>query len=251
MAANRSLHEPSGGYLQKRHSGQHLSPTNIPGTRVYPYPGTTQEPVVRNSYHHSIPHHMNPLYGAIGSNSGHSGGGGVGGGVGPQQAYRDGNYTVDNRHEFSPMDRYRNRNESLEMHHSSGGGVGGGAHSHAPPTSVSASGHSQAPPLSQQRRRPSLLPPSHVPNEYSMLGAANSALTSSYLSRERYDLASAYRYPQYDSQTKGAGLQSAAMSMTSAPPPVNQHTGPPPMHLVPGLHLPLGYGSHQTQQAMV
>lgn len=87
---DRSLHETSGGYLPKRHS-DHLSPPTIPGpTRVYPYPGTTQEPV-RNSYHHSgahsaaLPHHLPQLY--IGANNPHSAA------VGPQ-AYRESNYPV-------------------------------------------------------------------------------------------------------------------------------------------------------------
>ena len=90
MSSNRTLHEPSSGYLQKRHS-DHLSSSSIPGTRVYPYPGTTQEPV-RNSYHHSgthlsaIPHHLSSLY-SIGTNSGHSAA------VGPQ-TYREANYSV-------------------------------------------------------------------------------------------------------------------------------------------------------------
>ncbi|CAG2100531.1 unnamed protein product [Medioppia subpectinata] len=217
-----SLHESSGGYLHKRHT-DHLSPTNIPGTRVYPYPGTTQEPV-RNSYHHStthsapISHHLSSLYG-IGANSGHSA-------AAVPQVYRETNYSVD-RHEFSPIDRYRNRNETNELHHSSGG-----THSHVPTSS-----HSQ-PPL--VRRRPSLLP--HVPNEYSVLGA-NAALNSSYMNRERYDLA--YRYASYESQTKGSGLQSSPMSMTSNT--VSQHTGPSPLHMVhQGMHLPLAY-PHQTQ----
>ena len=90
MSSNRTLHEPSGGYLQKRHP-DHLSSSGIPGTRVYPYPGTTQEPV-RNSYHHSgthlsgIPHHLTSLY--IGANSGHSTAVGT-------QAYREANYSVN------------------------------------------------------------------------------------------------------------------------------------------------------------
>lgn len=191
MSSNRTLHEPSGGYLQKRHS-EHLT-SSIPGTRVYPYPGTTQEPV-RNSYHHSgthlpaIPHHLSSLY-SIGANSGHSAA------VGPQ-SYREANYSVIfspnfnqiigtngcnelqvDRHEFSPIDRYRNRSESNDIHHSSGG-----SHSTSN-ASTGGSGHSQQPLV---RRRPSLLP--HVPqNDYNLLNSSG-ALSSPYLSRDRFAL---------------------------------------------------------------
>lgn len=196
MSSNRTLHEPSGGYLQKRHS-EHLSSSSIPGTRVYPYPGTTQEPI-RNSYHHSgthlsaIPHHLSSLY-TIAANTGHSAA------VGPQ-SYRESNYSVNvshilyfqclpmssnvltnhlndlqvDRHEFSTIDRYRNRNESNDIHHSSGG-----SHSSSNP-STGATSHTQ-PPL--VRRRPSLLP--HVPqNEYNLLNSSG-GLSSPYVNRDR------------------------------------------------------------------
>lgn len=68
----RSLHESGTGFLPKRPS-DHFGSQSIGGARVYPYPGTTQEPV-RNTYHPHIPpptpltHHMlSPLY--IGTNN--------------------------------------------------------------------------------------------------------------------------------------------------------------------------------------